>query len=763
MLQKPENTGAAIAAMLTAAAMIAHQVAGKATRDALFLSTFEVTSLPYVIAGSAAFSFAMVFVFSRLLSRLGPARAIPAAFAASALLLFAEWALLSGSPELVSVLFYLHMTGLGGVLISGFWSVVNERFDPRMAKRQIGRIAGGATLGGLIGGVLAERIGGVFSIGAMLPVLAVLHLFCGAIVRGIDFGAPAAPIAAREGEQGDEAQPDRSAWQILSEAPYLRNLAIVVLLASVSSVTLDYVFKAHAAESLGRGQNLMRFFAIFYTAVALGTFFIQTTLSRRFLERLGLARTVSSLPFTVMAGGMGAMVFPGLPSAAIARGLSSAANDSLFRSGYEILYTPIPPKEKRATKSLVDVGVDRLGDLVAGGVIRLILLFGAASAVSYILGLTILLAVVGLWFTRELNRGYIASLESGLKERALDLELADVRDSTTRGVISRSALPDTGLAPVAAASPAATAAYREEQTSARAARASEVEEKLPRLAANDAVIRQIAALRSGDAQKVRRVLRQAGQLDAALVPHVILLLAWDDMAPDAVAALGQIAPRIAGQLLDALLDQEQSFAVRRRIPRILARCPSRRAIEGLFEALNDKRFEVRYQCGCALESISRQNPELQIALDPVFLAVQREAAAGRKVWISQQLLDRVEERDDSPFVDDVLRQRATRSIEHVFRLLSLVLPKEPLHIAYRGLHTEDEHLRGIALEYLEIVLPPAVREALWPYLEDRRPPEREPRTPEEVLATLVRSHDSIRLGLAALREKLSPAQNPNAP
>jgi hypothetical protein len=41
----------------------------------------------------------------------------------------------------------------------------------------------------------------------------------------------------------------------------------------------------------------------------------------------------------------------------------------------------------------------------------------------------------------------------------------------------------------------------------------------------------------------------------------------------------------------------------------------------------------------------------------------------------------------------------------VFSLLSLVLPREPLQIAFRGLQSSDRQLRGTALEYLEGVLP----------------------------------------------------------
>jgi hypothetical protein len=62
--------------------------------------------------------------------------------------------------------------------------------------------------------------------------------------------------------------------------------------------------------------------------------------------------------------------------------------------------------------------------------------------------------------------------------------------------------------------------------------------------------------------------------------------------------------------------------------------------------------------------------------------------------------------------------QASQSLGHVFTLLALVLPAEPLRVAFRGLHSDDQRLRGTALEYLESVLPRDVRDLLWRFLED---------------------------------------------
>jgi hypothetical protein len=108
-------------------------------------------------------------------------------------------------------------------------------------------------------------------------------------------------------------------------------------------------------------------------------------------------------------------------------------------------------------------------------------------------------------------------------------------------------------------------------------------------------------------------------------------------------------------------------------------------------------------------------------------------------------------------VDEFLRDRAGRSLEHTFTLLSLVLPREPLQIAFRGLHAGDRMLRGTALEYLDSVLPPTVHEVLWPYLEPDRPAGRRtqapPRDRDQLLDELVRSNQSIEINLEALRQR----------
>ena len=428
----------------------------------------------------------------------------------------------------------------------------------------------------------------------------------------------------------------------------------------------------------------------------------------------------------------------------MARGGESIFRGSLFRSSYEIFYTPIPPNEKRAAKSLIDVGFDRLGDAAGGGLIRGALLLAPVYQNPALLTLATGCSGAALVFASRLNRGYIQTLERSLLNRA-----ARDRSLGRRGLdhADRDAADADGRAGAVENEPARRSRSACRDPPRRPADGS-VAAKL------DAEMLQIPALRSRDRDHVLRVLQSQQPLPPSLVPHVIPLLAWDPVAADALDALRRVADERVGELVDALIDPNQEFAVRRRLARVFSVCASQRAVDGLMLGLDDQRFEVRFQCARSLAAIVEKNPRVRIDRELIFEVVQRETAVGRPVWESHRLLNQLDDRDERFFVDEFVKDRANRSLAHTFTLLSLVLPAEPLRIAFRGLHTDDAGLRGTALEYLEGVLPPAIRERLWPFLEDRRPAaSRTARPRDEILADLLRSHASIVLNLEELQRR----------
>lgn len=140
-------------------------------------------------------------------------------------------------------------------------------------------------------------------------------------------------------------------------------------------------------------------------------------------------------------------------------------------------------------------------------------------------------------------------------------------------------------------------------------------------------------------------------------------------------------------------------------------------------ALRDPVFDVRVQVALGLAQLQ---DEAQVTLrDEVFDVAHHELTTGRAT------------RKDGD-------EGVHRGLAHVFGVLGLTLDREPLTIAYRALRSEDRALRGTAFEYLEVVIPPRVREPLVPLLGDVKPAARTvERGSKELADELLRSSGSL--------------------
>jgi AAA family ATP:ADP antiporter len=519
---------------------------------------------------------------------------------------------------------------------------------------------------------------------------------------------------------------------------------------TLSEGLLDLVLKGRAALTLGQGGKLLQFFAMFYTAVSVLTVVAQLTVGRMAMERLGPARAAALLPATTVAGAAGAAVAPILGSIVVARGVQSVVTNSVYRSGYEVLFTPVPAREKRSIKAIADVGASRVGDFLAAAIGQIVVLITMTRPGVILAAIATLASMAATWIALRLHSGYSQSLARGLVSRAIQLDLSEVRDRTTRTTVLQTMGTLVG---------GRIQGGRDQGEPHHALRFVEGNEPefgdAAILAAGDAAaeVAQISDLSSRDRNLVIGAL-EAGPLPATVIPFVVPLLAWDDVARPAIEALRRAGPVGTEFLVARLLDPDEEFTIRRRIPLVLATYKDRQAVEGLARALSDRRFEVRYRSGRALAHLADMDPALSISRETAFQAVVRELQTEAGVWKSRNLLDRMDDERWSPMMDQYLRDRTDRSLEHVFTLLALALPREPLKIAFRGLHTDDPFLRGTALEYLESTLPPEIRKPLWPHLEDDRPKRpNSVRAPADALHELIRSSDSIVARLEELRKQ----------
>ena len=704
------DSGAMLFALFAATTMIAQQVAGKATRDALFLSNFDVTNLPKMVIAAAFASMGGVLLMSRLLSHFSPARLVPGVFGLSAVLFVAEWVLLNYQPGIASIVLYLHMAIFGAILISGFWSIINERFDPHSAKQRVARIAAAATLGGVIGGLLADTVASQLNVRSMLLFLSGLHLLCLLAVKGIGTQTKAAPM--------DNTVRTRSAFTVISYTPYLQWMAALMVLVAVMAALVDYAFKAEAAAHYKDTESLVAFFGSFYAFIGVMGFILQTLLGRRILQRFGIGATIAILPAMVALFGIFGTVVTHFWTIIMMRGSHAVFATSFFRSAFELLYTPLPRHKKRPTKTIIDVASDRLGDLIGSGIILLLLFLLPNLPTRIVVVCAVLVAILALYVITRLYRGYINQLARSLRKGVVHIDEEDIVDATTQHILAESY------------------AYSEKDflrtkidaMQKRKAGTRDSRDDRDRSASQTDLI---ADLRSNDSRRIQRALNTS-LIDIRLTPYLIPLLANDDVADDIRTELRWLVPRISGQLTDALLDPDIPLLARQRLPGVLEASHNPRSIEGLLLGMMDASFYVRYSCARALARMRSRNTSLTIPRETVFAAIREELDASVDEW---------EARSEELNLGDLqmMNQESSpidRNMEHVFTLLALTLDPDAVHMSMQAAFSNDINLRGTALEYLENVLPAGLYLALIERLGLREEGRTSSRSLREVIKEL---------------------------
>jgi hypothetical protein len=667
-------------------------VLARALREAAYLAVFDASTLPYVMGGVVALGIPAAALFSRGLERVNPRRAQRALSLLLAVLVAAVWPFLPDSPIAV-VVFYL-ITAVGTVLLtSGFWLVVSEMLVVREAKRLFGLISAGGTVGVLVTGLAVGAAVREWEPSLLVPALVFLLLASAALNEFVP------PDRMSVDPSGASVPWTRSVADI-ARNDHVRILTLVVLGVAAVGTIADFQFKEAAQAALGSERALAGFFGAFYAWTGALALLVQLLLTTRIMTRGGVAWSIAVLPLGLLAFSAGMLAAPGLAMATGLRGADSTFKKSLFRSVVEFLWVPVPSDVRRRTKTFVDTMAENAGDGLGALVVLALVTLGGLPSVS-LSGVVIVMCLGLLWLARRMGSEYFATLRSRLAEGLTGETLAgrralrDVEPRTLSRLDVTRMLDTMGGEGRQEARP--TGPHR--TVDGDGAGGSDVWTMLPTL---------------GDEATVRQLQQREPEADDA--PRLALLLARDGVRETAarrLAALGEsAAPALAGLVTDETAD----FVVRRRVAQVLAFIPGAEARAALLEALSANRFEVRYRAARALAQRRRRGETMTDAeVEVVWTAIRRELSRGRAVWELARLLD---PKEHDELAGGRAAERGELSLEHVFRLLSLVRDADTIRAAWRGITGDHEEIGSLALEYLEQALPDDVRRKLWPFIGD---------------------------------------------
>jgi AAA family ATP:ADP antiporter len=367
-----------------------------------------VQNLQWLFTGTLLGMVLVNIPFAYLVKKLPRRRFIPLTYRFFALniVLFAAALHFAGPDETVWIgrAFFIWVSVYNLFVVSIFWQMNVDLFDPEQGKRLFGFIAAGATIGAIVGSAVTASLARYVSpILLLLGAAVLLEIAVFAVGRL----SRLSPSLNRAGGANDERAIGGSVVAGITRAfssPYLINVSLFILLFAVSSTFLYFAQAGIVARSFGGDRGAQTaFFATVDLAVNTLTLLVQLFLTGRVMVVLGVALALGFLPVLTMLG-FGALAFaPSLTGIAIFQVVRRAGDYAIARPSREVLFTVVPREDRYKAKSFIDTFVYRLGDQLGAWSVAGLRGLGAGAAELALVAIPLALLWVGnaLWLGRR--------------------------------------------------------------------------------------------------------------------------------------------------------------------------------------------------------------------------------------------------------------------------------------------------------------------------------------------------------------------------
>ncbi|WP_447973833.1 Npt1/Npt2 family nucleotide transporter [Nitrospira sp. Kam-Ns4a] len=230
----------------------------------------------------------------------------------------------------------------------------------------------------------------------------------------------------------------------------------------------------------------------------------------------------------------------------------------------------------------------------------------------------------------------------------------------------------------------------------------------------------ISLLRDPDLTIVKAALRSAAQVKPPeAAPTIIATLLRNAVAGEAGDTLARYGPPVLPLLDRAYADPRQPIELRRRLPRVVATIGGPEAVVWLIRRLDEPDRVARYHVVKALNKLRAGDTSLVFDPPPIEQRLLIEIREYEHLLAMRQRPVPDETTPGSRLFRQALAERAEDHLKLIFRLLGLLFPIKDIHDAYYGLRASDARVRDYAVEFLDSMLPPPLKQALIPLIDRR--------------------------------------------
>ena len=272
-------------------------------------------------------------------------------------------------------IFYVWVGIFSLALIAQFWSFANDIYTREEGDRLFPVIGIGATAGAVIGSSVTSRL---FDLGVqppmMLQIASFLLIAHGAVLFLLSRSAATKEKAPGEdAPSSDEGLGGEGGFALVLKRPYLRLIAVVILLLNLVNTNGEYILgrmvKNTGEELLAAGQienlgaYIGSFYGDFFTIVNIATMLVQAFLVSRIVKYIGMKGVLFALPiiafgaYGLLAAGIGLVGYRWAKTA------ENTTDYSIMNTAKALIWLPTTRAEKYKAKQAIDTFVVRLGDL----------------------------------------------------------------------------------------------------------------------------------------------------------------------------------------------------------------------------------------------------------------------------------------------------------------------------------------------------------------------------------------------------------------
>ena len=728
----------------------------KPVRSSFFLTAYGADSLRYAYVGEGVFLVLVTFFyikFSKLVTKKNILLSVVTAFFAFNTLLF--WFLFkAGFVKWLAYLFYVWVAVYSSTSVTQCWMLANDIFNPQEAKRLFGFIISGGSFGGILGGLLTNRLAERIGTENLLLLSGFLLCLCVVLINAIwkyERARRADDEITKETPHSTARLRDKSTWKLFLNSKYLLLIAALVMIAKIASTVVDNQFGSVVESNIPGLDEKTSYLGGFFGWLNGISFFMQFVVASYSLRLLGIGVSLLLLPVGLTLGAGFSIFLPVLGVAAAVKAYDGSMNYSINQVSKEILYLPVPSRTRYRVKPLIDMLGYRISKSVAGLLIILVtLLLGIPDEKLGILVLLLVpLWIMAAWGVRD---EYMQSIKKLLSAKKNEPKKSESTSRQTTTNILASLKGERSFDSLRAFLGARSSVTRKMSAAALLAfysgkrdvsRVKKLVEEMMRYEALE--------LKGID---LNRLFQESGPHRDGFFDRRLadLLKAKQGPTVDWKALLKKEEKGILPKLSECLNDSGEEVSDKKKVILILKTLGTQGAVDILLNSLSGARDQsLRFNLIRSLNRIKATGEHREFNS----LIIKKEVALEVKSYKSiltvlgeYQKRKHIfgEERQVLPEEDYLLatlEAMKEESLERIFRLLSLLYASDIVHVIYDRLVEDeaDKHVRANALELLDNVLEPELSWLLHPVLDEDRWLEMPKRKLEEILEEFLTSQD----------------------